>query len=100
MPNVSFGSVHFVGRAIPEMNSGSLRLGGRLEGEARRSATAKVAHSQARVQPVRAGRLLVAKANRSAIQKWLKTCLAAATCGYFNFFKSKLNRCLFLKCCA
>jgi hypothetical protein len=33
-----------VGREIPEMNLG--RLGGWLEGEARRSATGKVAHSQ------------------------------------------------------
>ena len=63
-----------VGRAIPEMNFG--RQGGWLEGEARRSATAKVApgHSprQARVQPVRAGRRgpLVPKLRKQVAQQF------------------------------
>ncbi len=61
MPNVSFGLVHFVGRAIPEMNSG--RLGAWLEGEARRSILRKV----------RAGRPLAAKTGHSKIQKWCVT---------------------------
>ena len=81
------------GVGIPD---GRLPVGGWLEGEAQSSAKAQVAHSQARVQLVCAGRPLIAKASRSAIRKWLKTCLAANTCGYLKKYIAADS----LKCCA